>query len=119
MDTVDWYHLGIALTTIFKTSKTDFSRFVKFMNSMSNTGVQKKRFTDKSKTAVATSDKCPCCKYETENKMHLFRCSHEEIQKSHHIIDRNIIHITKKNKDSTRHVAHATRRNGHLPWPQL
>ena len=72
MDTVDWYHLGIALTTIFKKSKTDFSRFVKFMNSMSNTGVQKKLFTDKSKTAVTTSDKCPCCKNAAENTMHLF-----------------------------------------------
>ena len=34
------------------------------------------------KTAVTTSDKCPCCKNETENTMHLFRCSHEEIQKA-------------------------------------
>ena len=30
MDTIDWYHLGIALTSIFKKSKSDFSRFVIF-----------------------------------------------------------------------------------------
>jgi hypothetical protein len=82
MDTVDWYHLGIALTAIFKKSKSDFSRFVKFMNSMSNTGVQKRRFTEKSKISVTTSDKCPCCKNETENTMHLFRCTHGEIKKA-------------------------------------
>ena len=82
MDTVDWYHLGIALTAIFKRSKSDFSRFVKFMNSMSNTGVQKRRFTEKSKISVTISDKCPCCKNESENNMHIFRCTHDEIQKA-------------------------------------
>jgi hypothetical protein len=46
MDTVDWYHIGIALTSIFKKSKSDFSRFVKFMNSMYNT-VDKKNGSQK------------------------------------------------------------------------
>ena len=80
MDTVDWYHLGIALTSIFKKSKSDFSRFVKFMNSMSNTGVQKHLFSKKSKTLVTDSDKCPCCKNEAENTMHLFNCKNGSIQ---------------------------------------
>ena len=80
MDTVDWYHLVIALISIFKKSKSDFSRFVKFMNSMSNTGVQKHLFSKKSKTVVTDPDKCPCCKNEVENTMHLFTCKNENIQ---------------------------------------
>ena len=50
------------------------------MNSMSNTGVQKHLFSKKSKTLVTDSDKCPCCKNEAEDTMHLFNCKNGSIQ---------------------------------------
>jgi hypothetical protein len=79
MDNVNWYHIRIALTSIFKKSKSDFSRFMKFKNSTSNTGAPKKLFTEKPKTAVTASEKCSCCKNETETTMHLFTFPHKEI----------------------------------------
>ena len=39
-------------------------------------------FTEKSKTSITASDKCLCCKNETENIMHLFWWIHEEIWKA-------------------------------------
>ena len=80
-NTKEWYHLGIALTTIFKKSKPDFSCFVKFMNSMSNTGAPKKMFTENQRTMSLHQKKCPFCKSDTETTTHnLFTWTHEEIQ---------------------------------------
>ena len=55
MDSVDWYHLGIALTTIFKKSKNRFLTFREIYEQHVQHRRPEKRFTDKSKTAVTTS----------------------------------------------------------------
>jgi hypothetical protein len=71
---VDWDNFETAITKTFKKSKTDFSRYVKFMIDMANTGAQKEKFTSKSSTAPTASNKCPCCKTAIETTLHLYNC---------------------------------------------
>ena len=59
---IDWDNFETAITKTFKSSKTDFSCYIKFMIDMANTGAQKEKFTSKSSTTPTVSNKCPCCK---------------------------------------------------------
>ena len=40
---IDWDNFETAITEIFKSSKTDFSCYIKFMIDMANTGTQKEK----------------------------------------------------------------------------
>ena len=68
---IDWDNFETAITKTFKSSKTDFSRYIKFMIDMANTGAQKEIFSSKSSTAPTVSNKCPCCKTAIETTLHL------------------------------------------------
>ena len=77
---IDWNSLETALTIVFKASKTDFARYIKFMIDMANTGAQKKKFTAQSNTVPTVSDKLPCSKAAVETTLHLYSCTHKIIK---------------------------------------
>ena len=79
---IDWENFETAITKTFKSSKTDFSRYIKFMIDMENTGAQKENFTSKSSTAPTASNKCPCCKTDIEITMNIYSCSHKQVKTS-------------------------------------
>ena len=79
---IDWDNFETDITKTFKSSKTDFSRYIKFMIDMAYTGAQKEKFTSKPSTTPTVSNKCPCCKTAIKNTLHLYSCSHKQVKTS-------------------------------------
>ena len=79
---IDWDNFETAITKSFTSSKTDFSRYSKFMIDMANTGAQKETFRSKSSTVPTVSNNCPCCKTAIETTLHLYSCNHKQVKAS-------------------------------------
>ena len=79
---IDWENFETAITKTCTSSKTDFSRYIKFTIDMVNTGEQKEKFTSKSSTAPTVSNNCPCCKTAIETTLHLYSCNHKQVKAS-------------------------------------
>ena len=77
---IDWEHVEHSLQKRFSRSKNIFSRTVKFMFDIQNTGRQKKKFSLISILVPTTSDLCPCCKTQEETIMHLCQCTDAAMQ---------------------------------------
>ena len=95
---IDWDNFETAITKTFKSSKTDFSRYIKFVIDMANTGAQKEKITSKSSTAPTISKKCPCCKTAIETTLHLYSCSHKQVKASLKVLLETLFQTLQKNQ---------------------
>ena len=103
LEAVDWDLFSIAIEKVYQSSKSRFSRIIKFNHNLQNTGRQKRLFTTGNTSEPVASDRCPLCNGHEETTMHLYSCSDPTL--------RDII-------EKGTHEIEEALRNRHLP-PQM
>ena len=75
LEAVDWDLFSVAIERVYQSSKSRFSRIIKFNHNLQNTGRQKRLFTTGNTSEPVASDRCPLCDGQEETTMHLYTCS--------------------------------------------
>ena len=90
---VEWEHLDIVLTRIYKSNIHLFNHIVKFMIDMPHTSHQKDLFTSKLAHLPTVNPNCPCCKLAKDTPTHLYYCTNSTI---HSIVQTSFLSLLER-----------------------